>query len=406
MSESPLLKKKAEAGNKSELKLLKNKHLPVLEKLVDSSRKLNRAANELIDRISSTRRSVPLFIAGTGAVGGTLIELISELDSEYSLNIVGACNSSHFLWNKDSIPAVELEKRLFEGEPTDWNFILRELADFAPQELIFVDATGSAEVARLYPEIMRAGIHIATPSKRANTFEQAFYEELQELSEANDIAFHYEPTVGAGLPVLSTISGLLDTGDEIREISAVASGTMTYLFNQLEQGTPFSEAVRTARKKGYAEPDPRDDLSGEDVARKFLTLARTVGFNVERSELDVESLVPEQLISVDRETFLKELSQVDDYWKSQIEQVKKNNETLRYVGKLTNHGISVGIQSVPIDSPLGRLRGTDNLFQISTKRYAASPIVIQGPGAGKEVTAAGVLADVLKIADKIIVSEH
>ncbi|MDX1636732.1 MAG: hypothetical protein R3281_02100 [Balneolaceae bacterium] len=407
MSESPLLEQSTNPENTSGHSLPRDEHLPVLERLVDTSRELTRAARKLVNRISANGRPIPVFIAGNGAVGGTLITLISELDHrEIILNIIGACNSEHFVWDDEGIDPSSVNDRLQKGDRTDWSRIISKLTTFNTGELIFVDATGSAEVARLYPAILESQIHIATPSKRANTFEQAFYKELQHLTDLNNVQFRYEPTVGAGLPVLSTINGLLSTGDHIREISAVASGTMTYLFNELEKGIPFSKAVKQARENGYAEPDPRDDLSGEDVARKFLTLARTIGLKVERSELNVQSLVPEHLTSVDLNTFLSELTEVDEYWKSKMDEANQRNETLRYVGKLTTHDISVGIQSVPIDSPIGSLSGTDNLFQISTKRYSNTPIVIQGPGAGKEVTAAGVLADVLKIAQNIIVSKH
>ncbi|MFH5832761.1 hypothetical protein ACG2F4_13210 [Halalkalibaculum sp. DA3122] len=407
MSESSLLKEDNRPGNGTGLKLLKNEQLPLLEQLVDSSRRLNEAAHKLIDRIQPAEQAVPLFIAGTGEVGGTLIRLISELDTEeFTLDIIGACNSEHYIWNEEGIDPAQVIETLPGGEETNWNHILDKLTKEGPEKLVFIDATGSAEVARLYPPILESNIHIATPSKRANTFEQEFYEQLQHITQHKDVEFCYEPTVGAGLPILSTVTRLLETGDTITEISGVGSGTMTYLFNELEQGTPFSKAVIKARKLGYAEPDPRDDLSGEDVARKFLTLARTLGLKVERSELNIQTLVPEHLTSVDRDTFLTELSEVDEYWKSKIEHAKERNETLRYVGNLTNHDISVGIKSVPLDSPIGRLSGTDNLFQITTKRYSNSPIVIQGPGAGKEVTAAGVLSDVLKIAHKIIVSKH
>lgn len=406
MSKSPLVKNDILPASDHELKLLKNKHLPALEKLVGSTRKLKQAVNILINHQQRNGRAVPVFIAGTGAVGGALIEQVSQLKNGYSVNIIGACNTRHFIWNENGFSSGNVSDRLHKGEQTDWKRILEFFANRASRPLIFVDATGSTEVARLYPSILETDIHIATPSKRANTFEQSFYDRLQEISKSKNLEFRYETTVGAALPIISTITDLLDTGDAITEISGIVSGTMTYLFNELEKGTPFSKAVVHARELGYAEPDPRDDLSGEDVARKFLTLARTIGLKIERSELDVETLVPEQLISVDRDAFLKELSGYDDYWKSKIGQAKQNNKTLRYVGKLTHHDISVGIQSIPVDSPLGQLRGTDNLFQISTRRYSDTPIVIQGPGAGKEVTAAGVLADVLKIAQKILVSGH
>lgn len=406
MSELSLKNSKRGADDDPDLGLHDKTRLPVLEKLVDSSRKLKNAANGLIHQLKPNGHTMPVFIAGTGAVGGTLIEQISELDTGFPLEIVGACNTRHYIWDEKGIDPGELDERLDAGTRTDWNRVLELFANRSRQPLVFVDATGSDEVARLYPSILESHIHIATPSKRANTFEHAFYERLQELIRSNGLEFHYETTVGAGLPVISTVTDLLESGDTVTEISGVVSGTMTYLFNELEQGTRFSDAVIEARKKGYAEPDPRDDLSGEDVARKFLTLARTIGLKVERSELDVETLVPERLISVDRDTFLSELSEVDDYWKSRMEQAKAKKETLRYVGKLTSHDISVGIQTIPIDSPLGQLRGTDNLIQISTGRYSDTPIVIQGPGAGKEVTAAGVLADILKIARKIIISDY
>ncbi|MDZ7695144.1 MAG: hypothetical protein U5K69_29180 [Balneolaceae bacterium] len=190
-------------------------------------------------------------------MGGTLISLIDDLESDFSINIIGACDSKRFLWNSEGIAPSMVQAELKNGERTEWKNILHRLTNRVSSELIFVDATGSAEVARLYPAILDANIHIATPSERANTFEQSFYERLQDIVKKNNVEFRYEPTVGAGLPVISTISDLLATGDTIHEISGVVSGTMTYLFNELEQGTAFSQAVRTARELGYAEPDPR-----------------------------------------------------------------------------------------------------------------------------------------------------
>ncbi|HBX65553.1 MAG TPA: hypothetical protein DEG32_05160, partial [Balneolaceae bacterium] len=181
------------------------------------------------------------------------------------------------------------------------------------------------------------------------------------------------------------------------EISGVASGTMTFLFTQLQNGVPFSEAVRKAKQDGYSEPDPREDLSGEDVARKFLILARTCGYTFERNQIRVDTLVPEKLISLSTEEFLDHLPEFDGHWKSRNAQAMVNNKKLRYVGKFTPDGIQVGVQDVKGESPLGGLKGTDNLIQIYTKRYSTSPIVIQGPGAGRDVTAAGVLGDIIDI---------
>jgi aspartokinase/homoserine dehydrogenase 1 len=336
--------------------------------------------------------TIDLFIAGTGAVGGTLIKQLQKLQHPgYEFNLMGSCDSTIAKWG-DTVA---------ENETTQWPSILRRLKNSSSSNIVFVDATGSEEVARLYPKLFEAGIHIATPSKLANTFEQSYYNLMRKTAAKHGAHFRYEPTVGAGLPVLSTITDLLKTGDTVTEISGVVSGTMTYLFNQLENGVPFSKAIVDARQKGYAEPDPRDDLSGEDVARKFLTLAREIGLNIERNTLEVESLIPNELASVDQDTFLKRLPKFDESWMDELEKAQENGNTLRYTGRLADGKITIGVQEVSQRSPLGNLKGTDNLFRISSQRYNQTPIIIQGPGAGKEVTAAGVLADILKVADSI-----
>jgi len=347
------------------------------------------------------RETIYLFLAGTGAVGGTLLKQISTLESSPAFKMLGSCNTQRYIIKQNGFPPEETLQKLEGGEKTRWDIILQKLELYHNRTVLFIDATGSEEVARLYPRLMDAGFHIATPSKLANTIEQSYYDILKQKIRHNKTSFRFETTVGAGLPVISTINDLLQSGDRITEISGVVSGTMTYLFNRLENGTPFSEAIITARELGYAEPDPRDDLSGEDVARKFLTMARETGLRVERKELQVETLIPEELTRTNRETFLKRLPEVDDYWQNKMDRARKSGDTLRYTGKFKNNKISIGVEAVPLNSPLGNLTGTDNLFQIFTRRYNQTPIIIQGPGAGKEVTAAGVLADILKIVKEI-----
>lgn len=332
-----------------------------------------------------------LFIAGTGAVGGTLINQLKSLaHPELALKIIGQCDSKTVRWSASDEP-----------QSTDWDAIINRLQNDFTTPVIFVDATGSEEVARRYDDLLAAGIHIITPSKLANTLEQSFYNQLHETAAQYNTNFRYETTVGAGLPIISTIDDLLQSGDVITEISGVVSGTMTYLFDKLEKGRPFSEAIIEAREKGYAEPDPRDDLSGEDVARKFLTLAREIGWELERGELQVQSLIPEELAFVDEETFLNRLPEFDDYWLQKLEAAQKNGATLRYVGRLRNGKITVAVEEVSEKSPIGQLHGTDNLLRIHTERYQQSPITIQGPGAGREVTAAGVLSDIIETAKTI-----
>jgi aspartokinase/homoserine dehydrogenase 1 len=360
-----------------------------------------RAARLMNDYLQGNQTVIDLFVAGTGAVGQTLLEQLKNLEPDgIQFRLLGVCNSRNALWSDNGL-SFNSGLDWSKSEDTNWTKLTEKLTQSFRHNLVFVDATGSKEVARLYPEFFSNGLHVVTPSKLANTFEQSFFDKLQSLIDEHNISFRYETTVGAGLPVISTLNDLQSGGDQISEISGVVSGTMTYLFNQLEEGVAFSKAIVDAREQGYAEPDPRDDLSGEDVARKFLTLARTLGLKIERDELEVESLIPKELQDVDQNTFFEELHRYDNQWEQRIRIAQERSETLRYTGQLKDGKISIGIQSVPKDSPLGQLKGTDNLIQIFSRLYKQAPLIIQGAGAGKEVTAAGVLSDILKTAKSL-----
>jgi aspartokinase/homoserine dehydrogenase 1 len=337
-----------------------------------------------------------LFIAGVGAVGGTLLKQVSKIKSKHPVRVLGVCNRKHALWFERSQQNYSLNN-LRRGPSKEWDKIIDKLTSYETGTVIFIDTSGNKEVSDLYPKLLQNGIHIVSASKLANTQSQAFYDELHYISQAGNTRFLYETNVGAGLPIIQTIEDLLQTGDTIHELTGVLSGTMTFLFSELEKGRSFSETVIKARTLGYAEPDPRDDLSGEDVARKFLILARKSGLRLEREELEVESLIPADLQDVDSATFLERLSEADDVWAKRISEADANNQTLRYTGSLKRGRISIGVEAVDKDSSLGQLAGTNNLLLIKSDRYADQPLIIQGPGAGKEVTAAGVLADLLKI---------
>jgi aspartokinase/homoserine dehydrogenase 1 len=355
------------------------------------------ALKKTIPETNSKKKKLSLFIAGIGAVGGTLLGQVRGLNHPlFELDIIGFCNSSYTCWHPDKAQLDE-PGSLQSGEKTAWDLIPDKLIKMSDSNLIFIDASGSEVVARTYSKLLENGIHISTPSKRANSFEQEYYDRLSRASNSSLAEYRFETTVGAGLPVISTIKTLINSGDKITGISGVASGTMTFLFTQLQNGLPFSEAVRKAKEDGYSEPDPRDDLSGEDVARKFLILARVCGYKFEREQIRVDTLVPENLISLSTKEFLEKLPDHDSHWKSRNAQAMINNRKLRYVGEFSPEGISVGVKEVKADSPLANLKGTDNLLQIYTKRYSESPIVVQGPGAGRDVTAAGVLGDIIDI---------
>ncbi len=376
-----------------------NRHLS----LVLKNEQARTAVILLNDHFCVHAERVRLFVAGTGTIGGELLVQLGDVtNEEYDLSVVGACDGQRMIWNPSGLNPIDVERLLSEGVVTDWDHIIKTLVNDFAYRTIFVDATGSAEVARLYTKLLKAGIHIATPSKRANTFEQSYFDTLMEYTQGKSTHYLFETTVGAGLPVIQTIKDLMRSGDTITKITGVVSGTMTYLFDQLQKGEPFGETLRRARRLGYAEPDPRDDLSGEDVVRKFITLARASGIRLERSDVSVENLTPAELRHLSTDEFLDQVTAYNDVWKDRVEVASKADQVLRYVGTLENGKIRIGVEAVPKTSPLGSLQGIDNQIAIFTRRYQTSPMIIQGPGAGKDVTAAGLLADIQKIAIRIV----
>lgn len=378
---------------------LANRHLSLLL----YSHEAEMAVRLLNDHFCIHPHRIRLFIAGLGAIGGTLLELLNELDDpKADLSIIGACDTEKMAWHPSGIPAAHVTERAGSGQRIEWDFILEHLIKEYPYRTIFIDATGDADVARKYPRLLKAGIHIVTPSKRANSFEQEYFDTLMKYTVNKKTHYLYEATVGAGLPVIQTIKDLRRSGDIIHSISGVVSGTMTYLFAKLEEGEPFDAIIGDVREKGISEPDPRDDLSGEDVVRKFMILARASGFRVEREDIQVEDLIPSHLKTVSREQFFEKLPEENHNWQERVRRADQRGEVLRYTGHLKDGRIKVGIQSVPKKSALGALTGTDNMLLFRTDRYDDSPLVIQGPGAGKQVTAAGVLADIQKISRRLL----
>lgn len=362
------------------------------------------AVRLLNDHFCVHSQRVRLFVAGIGTIGSELLSQLGSVRSEeYDLSIIGVCNSKTAVWNASGINPAEVPYLLEQSSRvTDWSEIVDNLISDYAYRTVFIDMTGSAEVARRYEDILKAGIHIATPSKRANTFEQAYFDRLMSYSKNKLTHYLFETTAGAGLPIFQTINDLIRSGDRIEKITGVLSGTMTYVFDQLHQGALFSDVIKKAREEGYSEPDPRDDLSGEDVARKFLSLARTAGYRLEREELEVENLIPDSLVYTSVDVFMERVQEYDEEWKQRISDAESRGEVLRYTGTFENGKIRIGVESVPAHSPLGSLRGTDNQVAIYSRRYNRSPLIIQGPGAGAEVTAAGLLADIQKIAIRLV----
>lgn len=356
-----------------------------------------KAARLLNDHFCVSGKRVRLFVAGIGTIGSELLNILTTLnENDIEYTVIGACNREKMYWNAHGIEPTKVTKAVEKGEPIDWQVIIDTLIREFDYRTVFIDATGDAGVARKYLQLLENGIHIVTPSKMANTVEQSYFNNLREAAEKNHTCFLYETTVGAGLPVIQTIRDLRASGDSLVKVEGVVSGTMTYLYDRLQKGTSFSEAIRKARKLGYTEPDPRDDLSGEDVARKFITLARCWDIEVERDHLEVESLVPEGYAELSLPEFLERINDVDEIWHKKVEKAAAAGKRLRYQGVLKDGHIRIGTRAVDAESPFGRLHGTDNLIAIYTQRYFKQPLIVQGPGAGREVTAAGLLSDIQK----------
>jgi len=268
----------------------------------------------------------------------------------------------------------------------------------APQlpHAMIIDCSASAEVAAQYPAWLAAGIHVVTPNKQAGSAPLAQYRAVREAARHGH--WRYEATVGAGLPVISTLRDLIDTGDEVLAIDGIFSGTLSYLFNSFDGSTPFSELLLDARARGYTEPDPRDDLSGLDVARKLVILAREWGKPLELGDIALQGLVPDALATLDRETFLARAGELDAGLADRLAGARARGKVLRFVARVDADGASVGLVELSTDHAFAHLKPTDNVVQFTTARYRDNPLVVQGPGAGPEVTAAGVFADLLRVA--------
>lgn len=350
---------------------------------------------------SAKRATKPLslYLAGVGSVGTALLYQLSELQGDVQRpRLIGACTSTHAVWTPPHPTPGAVKHHLEHGSPLDWSAVLERLIEHAPRPLVFVDATGHPDVAEHYTTLLEAGIHVVTPSKLANTRSQDTFDRLHQIAAQQDVQYRYETTVGAGLPVVRTVRDLHATGDRIQTIRGVVSGTLTFVFSRMRKGDSFSQAVEAAIQKGYAEPDVRDDLSGEDVARKFLILARAAGASIERDDVEVESLVPGNLRDLPLLAFRKHLGTVNRQWHKRVKDAASRGAVLQYVGEwIPGSDIRVGVEAVPSETDFGRLDGQDNLFSITTARYNDSPLTVRGPGAGPSVTAAGVLADVLAV---------
>ena len=354
----------------------------------------------------NTIKTLNLFIVGTGLIGGTLIKQLKEfkesiLESKgIDLRLIGLSNSRKMHFDPAGISLNDWEKTLSESEfeANPENFV-NKMIEFNLANSIFVDNTASLTLPDYYKKILDNSISISTPNKVASSASFEFYNELIELAKKRNTKFLIETNVGAGLPVISTIKSLRNSGDRITKIEAVLSGSLSYIFNNFSSESSFHDIVKDAQKLGYTEPDPRDDLSGSDVKRKITILARESGYNIDQADVALTAILPQDCM--DQETvnlFFESLLKHNDHFVMMIKEAESKDERLRYIASFENGKASIALKSVDSSSPFYNLSNSDNMISFNTSRYNDSPLVISGPGAGANVTAAGVFSEIMQIA--------
>lgn len=363
-----------------------------------------RALNVIHQAFFETRKRLALVIVGVGNIGGALLRQLHQqreylLARGFDVRVVGVADSKRFALSADGINLARWREELAASpHRMDPRILAREVAGLGLIDAALVDCTADATIVDAYREFVNANLHIVTPNKRANVLAWRRYAALMELVRKRQKHFLCEANVGAGLPVLSTLQDLVASGDVIVKVQGILSGTLSYLFNGFDGTAPFSELVREAHALGLTEPDPREDLSGRDVARKLLILARQIGLTMNIQDVRVESLVPRRLrAEAFSPRFFTALARDDAAMTRRLTAARSRGRVLRYVGTLERGHARAGLEAFPRDHPFAAAKGSDNIIAFTTQRYARTPLVIQGPGAGADVTAMGVFSDILKL---------
>jgi len=350
-------------------------------------------------------QTLSIGVIGPGQVGRALLGQMRDArqrlleTARIDLRIRAVANSRSMELADEQLSDSGFAGRLEQGAALNLeDFAAHIHAEHLPHAIV-IDCTASDAVADRYAEWLACGIHVITPNKHAGSGDLARYRELRALASGAGARWRYEATVGAGLPVVQTLRDLVDSGDRVLRIEGIFSGTLAWLFNRFGAGMSFAALVREARESGYTEPDPRDDLSGTDVARKLVILGREMGMDLSLDDVDVENLVPSVLEHGSADEFLAGLDMIDEDMGHRVEKARANGQCLRYTACLDADGNArVGLESLPLDHPFAHLALTDNVVAFTTERYDENPLIVQGPGAGPQVTAAGVFSDLLRIA--------
>lgn len=366
--------------------------------------------NKAIEAVKATHKSlfnskrvVDIFLVGVGGVGSELIEQVKQqkeflAKKDIEIRICALANSDKMLLNESGLNLdnwkEDLEKAI---QPSDFDVLLSFIKFHHVVNPVFVDCTSAQSVANLYARALKEGFHVITPNKKANTSDYNYYLEMRENARQSQHKFLYETNVGAGLPVIENLQNLLAAGDEVEKFEGILSGSLSFIFGKLEEGLTLSQATLLAKEKGFTEPDPREDLSGADVARKLLILARETGLPLEFEDIEIEGILPKGFSEgMNRDEFLEALPALDEEFNKRVEAAKAEGKVLRYVGSITGTKCRVAIETVDDNHPLYKVKDGENALAFLTRYYNPIPLLLRGYGAGNSVTAAGIFADILR----------
>lgn len=350
-------------------------------------------------------KELHVFIVGVGTIGGSLLKQIKQqlnhLLEEHKLkvNVVGICRTKKMIIDPEGIDLSNFKGLLENGQPADLNKFVEAIPELNLRNSVFVDCTADEQVSSVYKKVLSSYGSVVSSNKIACSSEYELYRDLKKTALAHNVKFMYETNVGAGLPIINTINDLSRSGDKILKLEAVLSGTLNFIFNTLSSEIPMSKAIMLAKEKGFSEPDPRIDLSGVDVVRKLVILAREAGYPIEQKDVVVETFLPAECFAGSLDDFWRNVTKYDAEFEINRRKITEQGLRWRFIASLDKGIAKVSLQAVDILHPAYPLEGSNNILLLTTERYHEAPMVIRGYGAGADVTAAGVFADIIRVAN-------